>query len=123
VARPSFAEPEPRSGGAVLLPSVFVRGIILCIRRLARTLHGKIHRIVQFDGDSMLVTLVALLCNGQVCLEKVVTNSDQSTISMMDCQVHAQAGIVEWLQNGPYRSWRLESYKCVIGKYTPKNQA
>ena len=30
----------------------------------------------------MLVTLVAMLCNGQVCLEKVVTNSDQSSISM-----------------------------------------
>jgi len=43
----------------------------------------------------MLVTLVALLCNGQVCLEKVVTNSDQSTITMMECQVHAQAGIAE----------------------------
>jgi hypothetical protein len=90
---------------------------------LARTLHGKIHRIIHLDGDSMLVTLVALLCNGQVCLEKVVTNSDQSSISMMDCQVHAQVGIAEWLQNGPYREWRLESYKCVLGKYTPKSQA
>ena len=40
----------------------------------------------------MLVTLVAVLCNSQICLEKVVTNSDQSSISMMDCQVHAQAG-------------------------------
>jgi hypothetical protein len=71
----------------------------------------------------MLVTLVALLCNGQVCLEKVVTNSDLSTISMMDCTVHAQAGIAEWLQNGPYRSWKLQSYKCVFGKYTPKDNA
>jgi hypothetical protein len=75
------------------------------------------------DGDSMLVTLVALLCNGQICLEKVVTNSDQSNISMMDCQVHAQVGIAEWLQNGPYREWRVESYKCVLGKYIPKGQA
>jgi hypothetical protein len=75
------------------------------------------------DGDPMLVTLVALLCNGQVCLEKVVTDSEQSSISMMDCQVHAQAGIAEWLQNGPYRTWHLESYKCILGKYTPKRQA
>jgi hypothetical protein len=96
---------------------------MLCVRRLARTLHGKIHRITPLDGDSMLVTLVALLCNGQICLEKVVTNSDQSSISMMDCTVHAQAGIAEWLQNGPYREWRLESYKCVLGKYIPKTQA
>jgi hypothetical protein len=71
----------------------------------------------------MLVTLVALLCNGQVCLEKVVTSSEQSSISMMDCQVHGQIGIAEWLQNGPYRTWRVESYKCVLGKYTPKSQA
>jgi hypothetical protein len=71
----------------------------------------------------MLVTLVAVLCNGQICLEKVVTNSDQSSISMMDCAVHAQAGIAEWLQNGPYRTWRLQGYKCVLGKYNPKGQA
>jgi hypothetical protein len=88
---------------------------------LARTLHGKIDRINSFDGESMLVTLVALLCNGQICLEKVVTNSDLSSISMMDCQVHAQAGIAQWLQNGPY--WQLQGYKCVLGKYIPKNQA
>ena len=68
----------------------------------------------------MLITLVALLCNGQVCLEKVVTNSDQSTITMMERQVHAQAGIAEWLQNGPYRSWKLQGYKCIIGKYIRK---
>jgi len=70
----------------------------------------------------MLVTLVAVLCNSQMCLEKVVTNSELSSISMMDCQVHAQAGIAEWLQNGPYRAWRLQSYKCVFGKYIPKGQ-
>jgi hypothetical protein len=90
---------------------------------LARTLHGKIDRINSFDGESMLVTLVALLCNGQICLEKVVANSDLSSISMMDCQVHAQAGIAEWLQHGPYRQWQLQGYKCVLGKYIPKNQA
>ena len=71
----------------------------------------------------MLVTLVALLCNGQLCLEKVVTDSEQSGISMTDCQIHAQIGIAEWLSNGPYRTWRLESYKCVLGKYVPKGQA
>jgi hypothetical protein len=71
----------------------------------------------------MLVTLVALLCNGQICLEKVVTNSDQSSISMMDCQIRGQIGIAEWLQNGPYRSWQVQGYKCVMGKYIPKGQA
>jgi hypothetical protein len=90
---------------------------------LAQTLHGKMSRVVPLNGDSMLVTLVALLCNGQLCLEKVVTTSDQSNITMMDCQVHAQAGIAEWLQNGPYRTWKLQGYKCVVGKYIPKSQA
>jgi hypothetical protein len=71
----------------------------------------------------MLVTLVAILCNSQLCLEKVVTNSDQSGITMMACQVSGQIGIAQWLANGPYHEWRLQSYKCVAGKYIPKNEA
>lgn len=35
----------------------------------------------------MLVTLVAILCNGPLCLEKVVTNNEQSGITMAACQV------------------------------------
>jgi len=68
----------------------------------------------------MLVTLVAVLCNGQLCLEKVVTNSEQSGITMTACQVHGQIGIADWLANGPYRAWTLQRYKCVLGKYIPK---
>ena len=71
----------------------------------------------------MLVTLVALLCNGQLCMEKVVTNSDMSGITMMSCAVNAQIGIADWLSKGPYQSWHLQSYKCIAGKYTPKSQA
>jgi len=71
----------------------------------------------------MLVTLVAILCNGQLCLEKVVTTSEQSGITMMDCSVHGQIGIAEWLSKGPYHAWTLQRYKCVLGKYVPKNEA
>ena len=71
----------------------------------------------------MLVTLVAVLCNSQLCIEKVVTTSDQSGITMTACQVNAQIGIAEWLTKGPYREWRLERYKCVAGAYTPKREA
>ena len=71
----------------------------------------------------MLVTLVAVLCNGQLCLEKVVTNSEQSGITMMTCMVHAQIGIADWLAKGPYHEWRLQKYKCIAGKYVPKNEA
>ncbi|WP_454620013.1 hypothetical protein [Bradyrhizobium cenepequi] len=71
----------------------------------------------------MLVTLVAILCNGPLCLEKVVTNSEQSGITMAACSVNAQIGIADWLSKGPYHEWKLKSYKCVMGKYTPKNEA
>lgn len=71
----------------------------------------------------MLVTLVAILCNGEICLEKIVTTSEQSGITMSACQVNAQIGIAEWLANGPYHQWRLQGYKCVAGKYNPKSDA
>jgi hypothetical protein len=68
----------------------------------------------------MLVTLVAVLCNAQLCLEKVVTNSEQSGITMAACASTAQIGIADWLAKGPYHEWTLHGYKCVLGKYTPK---
>ena len=71
----------------------------------------------------MLVTLVAVLCNSQLCMEKVVTTSEQSGITMTACQINAQIGIAEWLTNGPYRQWRLKSYKCVAGTYIPNSHA
>lgn len=71
----------------------------------------------------MLVTLVAVLCNAQsLCLEKVVTNSDQSGITMVSCQMHGQIGIADWLAHGPYAGWRLERYKCIAGPYVPKRE-
>ncbi|CCD86430.1 conserved protein of unknown function [Bradyrhizobium sp. ORS 285] len=71
----------------------------------------------------MLVTLVALLCNGQLCMEKVVTNSEMSGITMTSCAVNAQIGIADWMSKGPYHEWRLQSYKCVAGQYVPKTHA
>ena len=70
----------------------------------------------------MLVTLVAILCNAQLCMEKVVTTSDQSGITMGACAVNAQIGIADWLAKGPYHEWRLQSYKCIMGQYVPKNE-
>ncbi|MGC2781714.1 MAG: hypothetical protein WA418_39360 [Bradyrhizobium sp.] len=71
----------------------------------------------------MLVTLVAMLCNGPLCMEKVVTNSEMSGITMTSCAVSAQIGIADWMSKGPYHEWRLQSYKCVAGKYVPKTNA
>lgn len=70
----------------------------------------------------MLVTLVALLCNGALCVEKVVTNSDMSGITMMACQTQGQIGIAQWLLNGPYREWKLQGYRCVEGTYIPRQE-
>jgi hypothetical protein len=69
----------------------------------------------------MLVTLIAVLCNSQLCMEKVVTTSDQSGITFSACAVNAQIGIADWLAKGPYHEWKLQRYKCVLGKYIPKN--
>ena len=72
----------------------------------------------------MLVTLVAILCNSsQLCLEKVVTNSEQSGITMTACQINAQIGIADWLAKGPYHEWSLKSYKCIAGNYVPNVKA
>ncbi len=49
-----------------------------------------------------------------------MTTSEQSGITMTACQVNAQIGIAEWLVNGPYHEWRLQSYKCVMGNTFPK---
>jgi hypothetical protein len=86
-------------------------------------------RLVESTGYSssmkvtMLVTLVAILCNGPVCLEKIVTTSEQSGITMSACGVTGQLGIADWLAHGPYQQWTLQRYKCVVGKYTPKTEA
>jgi hypothetical protein len=53
-------------------------------------------------------------------MEKVVTNSEQSGITMASCQINGQIGIADWLAHGPYRDWKLERYKCIAGQYLPK---
>jgi hypothetical protein len=98
--------------------------------RAARTNRGMNSAWIEPTGYSlqqrraiMLVTLVAVLCNGQLCLEKVVTTSEQSGITMTACQVNGQIGIADWLAKGPYHEWKLQRYKCVMGNYTPKSNA
>lgn len=71
----------------------------------------------------MLVTLVAILCNGQICLEKVVTNSEMSGITMTSCAMSGQMGLADWLAHSPYHDWKLQRYKCIAGKYEPKRDA
>lgn len=90
---------------------------------MAQTLHkSELTGLFRSIRVIMLVTLVAILCNAQLCMEKVVTTSDQSGITMSACAVNAQIGIADWLAKGPYHEWRLQSYKCIVGKYVPKNE-
>lgn len=70
----------------------------------------------------MLVTLVALLCNGPLCLEKVVTNSEQSNITLIACQIQGQQGAVQWMANSPYRDWKLQGFLCVSGTYISRQE-
>ena len=65
----------------------------------------------------MLVTLVAVLCNGPLCLEKIVTTSEQSGITMTACQVNAQIGIAEWLAfAGPNsEARRANALRILVG--------
>jgi hypothetical protein len=71
----------------------------------------------------MLITLVAIICNGPLCVERAVTNSDLSGITMMACQMHGQIGIAQWMSNSPYRDWKLQRYRCIYGQYVPKGEA
>jgi len=64
----------------------------------------------------MLVTLVAILCSNQLCLEKVVTNSEQSGIRMAACQANPQIGITNWFANGPYHEWKLGRIQMRFGQ-------
>ena len=69
---------------------------------------------------AVLVTLVAPQCNDQICLEKVVTTSEQSGITMTACQLHAQIALADWPAKGPYSAWKVQSYKCVIRQISSK---
>jgi hypothetical protein len=85
--------------------------------------HAKRSGTSKRSARSVAATRLVFLSNGQLCLEKVVTNSEQSGITMTACQANAQMGIADWLANGPYHEWKLEGYKCVLGKYTAKHDA
>jgi hypothetical protein len=97
--------------------------ITACLPVVARMLHTTKWSGFSSTRFMMLVTLVAILCNSQLCLEKIVTTSDLSGITMTACAVNAQIGIADWMAHGPYHEWKLKSYKCVAGKYVPKSEA
>lgn len=67
-----------------------------------------------------LVTLVATLCSGPLCLEKVITTSDQNPMTEIGCNFSAQQMLAQWLPNSQWADWEIRGFKCVEGKYVPK---
>ena len=73
----------------------------------------------------MFVTLVAILCHvspgpSGVCVEEIVTDSNQSNITFQSCVSQGQIGISKWMSEHPiYRAdWTLQRYKCAPGHYS-----
>ncbi|MDQ1390891.1 MAG: hypothetical protein QOF56_4345, partial [Acidobacteriaceae bacterium] len=54
----------------------------------------------------MFVTLVAVLCHvlpagpGD-CVEEIVTDSNQSNITLQSCMIQGQIGIAKWMSEHP----------------------
>lgn len=61
----------------------------------------------------MLVMILATLCLGDVCVEKVVT--DQATLAQ--CGATAAQRIPQWMEEQGYtaRGYRLAKWGCAIG--------
>lgn len=68
-----------------------------------------------------LITLAAILCSGQLCEEKRITDSDQSGITYVQCKVGAQPILAQWIAAHPqYEGWEITRWECTKGKYIPK---
>lgn len=77
----------------------------------------------------MFVTLVAVLCSSlagpPLCVEEIVTDSSMSDINWMECQVHGQIGVIQFMENSVkyHEHWTVESYRCVPGRYEIRSRA
>jgi hypothetical protein len=77
----------------------------------------------------MFVTLVAVFCHvlpagpgvggPRDCVEEIVTDSDQSSITLQSCMIQGQIGIAKWMSEHPvyHANWALQRYKCAPGHY------
>lgn len=61
-----------------------------------------------------MIKVLATICSLTTgdCMEKIVTTSDQSYVSMVGCQVAAPQ-LAEWMRQ--YPNYRLAGWKCQIG--------
>lgn len=66
----------------------------------------------------MFITIVAVIChlNGPLCMEKIVAQGD---LGMQSCML-GEPAVAEWM-NKNYPDYRLARWKCIPGKYYPKD--
>ncbi|SHH47517.1 hypothetical protein [Bradyrhizobium erythrophlei] len=71
-----------------------------------------------------MITVVAIVCSLSLgCVEEIVTDSDVSPeVTMTSCMM-GESQIVKWMQESKYKDWKLESWKCVPGRYQIRNRA
>lgn len=69
----------------------------------------------------MIITLLALLCSGDLCQEKIAGQNPEA--SLMSCWLQSQAIIADWKGRNPaYANWDVKSYRCVSGEFTLRRQ-
>src|SRR6266403_5780098 len=53
------------------------------------------------------------------CVEEIVTDSNQSNITLQSCMIQGQIGIAKWMSEHPiyHANWTLQRYKCAPGHY------
>ena len=76
-------------------------------------------RAVALETEIVVVSLAVT----QLLIVVADTRADRRRHTEIERRAHAQIGIADWLAKGPYHEWKLQRYKCVLGKYVPKNEA
>jgi hypothetical protein len=53
------------------------------------------------------------------CVEEIVTDSNQRSITFQSCMIQGQMGVAQWMSAHPvyHANWTLQRYKCVPGHY------
>lgn len=80
----------------------------------------------------MNITIVAVLCRIlvagtpiPVCVEEIVTTTELSGVTMLQCQMQGQLGVSNWMSHHPtyHDGWTLTRILCVSGHYDPPHRA
>ena len=69
-----------------------------------------------------MIKIIAVICSLSTgdCREQIVTTSDVADLSMSSCMVGAPQ-LAEWMKQFP--GYRLEKWRCVIGREPSKEHA